>query len=255
MLDKIIQKKEQEVKALKATKSLKPLTQNINAGKFYAALQNKRPAVIAEVKKGSPSKGIIRQDFDVKAIASSYQAAGAAALSVLTDQEFFYGAHQNIALAKSVSSLPVLRKDFIIDEIQLFESQHLHADAVLLIVAALEPALLFDLYQTAQELGLDILLECHDAKEVEIALKLEPVLLGINNRNLKTFETSLETTLTLKNMIPPSIKIVSESGLHSHQDIELMLDNDISSFLIGEAFMRQQNITEAFENIIGTSSR
>jgi len=250
MLNRIIELKKQEIKYNKSKKKLQPLEKSKTAGSFYESLKNHCPAIIAEIKKGSPSKGIIRPDFNVAEIAQSYQAGGARALSVLTDEHFFFGAHENIAIAKKVSTLPILRKDFIIDEYQIFESQHLQADAILLIVAALDKNQLVDFYQIACELGLDILVECHNAYEIEAALKIEPQLLGINNRDLKTFKTSLNTSINLKNMIPSNINIVTESGIHNRNDIQTMLNHNINTFLIGEAFMRSDNIEKCIGEFI-----
>ncbi len=250
MLNKIIEFKKQQVKYDKNINKLRPLERAQTAGCFYKSLKSHHPAIIAEIKKGSPSKGIIRQDFNVAEIAQAYQAGGAAALSILTDKEFFFGEKENIAIAKKVSTLPILRKDFIIDEYQLFESQHLQADAILLIVAALDEKQLNDFYQTSNELGLDVLVECHNAYEIEAALKIEPKLLGINNRDLKTFKTSLKTSIELKYLIPNNINLVTESGIHSKGDINKMLEHDISTFLIGEAFMRSENITKCLQDFI-----
>ena len=250
MLNKIIEFKKQEIKNNKSKKQYQPLEKLKTAGCFYETLKKHCPAIIAEIKKGSPSKGIIRQDFNVAEIATAFDGGGASALSVLTDEHFFFGDTQNIAIAKKVSTLPILRKDFIIDEYQLFESQHLKADALLLIVAALDKTQLNDFYQIASELGLDVLVECHDEYEIETALKIEPQLLGINNRCLKTFKTSLQTTINLKSMIPSHINIVTESGIKDKKDIQTMLEHNINTFLIGEAFMRSENIKQCLKDFI-----
>ena len=253
MLTKIIEQKRIEVAQLKK-QNLQQQPPAGRANNFYKALEKSGPNIIAEIKKGSPSKGIIREDFEVKNIAQSYSNTGVAALSILTDQKFFYGHNDNMAIAKGETNLPILRKEFIIDEIQLIESQLLQADAILLIVAALSPNQLLDLYQAANELELDVLIECHNANEIECALNLEPKLLGINNRDLTTFKTDIKTTLELKNIAPASVNIVCESGLNTPQDIKLMLDNNINNFLIGEAFMRQNNIERSVNEFLNAKN-
>ena len=196
-------------------------------------------AVIAEVKKASPSKGVIRADFDPAAIARSYEAGGAACLSVLTDIDFFQGADEYLLAARGACALPVLRKDFIVDAYQLYESRVLGADCVLLIAAALDDAQLAEYAFIAGELGLDVLVEVHDLDELERALPIPARLLGINNRNLKTFEVSLQTTLELKAAVPADRVLVTESGILARPDVALMRDHEIHAFLVGEAFMRQ----------------
>lgn len=248
-LNTIIEQKKIEVKSLKQQGLYKTAPCAINSH-FFANLLSQKPGIIAEIKKGSPSKGIIRPDFDVQAIAKAYQHAGAAALSVLTDESFFYGALKNLALAKSCCDLPLLRKDFIIDPIQIFESIEHQASAILLIVAALDKSQLFDLYQTAHELGLDILVECHNASEVETALELPLKAIGINNRNLKTFETSLETTLTLQRYLPAELPVITESGIHTAEDVQRMQQSGINHFLIGEAFMRHPSPDQALKELL-----
>ena len=195
-------------------------------------------AVIAEVKKASPSKGVIRADFDPVAIAGSYQAGGAACLSVLTDRDFFQGHEDYLQAARAAVTLPVLRKDFIVDPYQVLETRALGADCLLLIVAALDPQALRTLYALASEVGLDVLVEVHDAAELDLALDLGPALVGINNRNLKTFETRLDTTLRLRERVPDDVLIVTESGIHERADVAVMRAAGVHAFLIGEAFMR-----------------
>ena len=212
---------------------------------FYQALRSKadaqKPAIIAEIKKASPSQGVIRENFKPVEIAVDYAMNGATCLSVLTDKEFFQGSEANLQMVRERCPLPVIRKDFMIDAYQIHESRALGADCVLLIAAALDDVLLKDLADTAKGLGMDVLIEVHDAEELERALKLDNKLIGINNRNLRTFEVSLQTTLSLKNQIPDDRLIVTESGIHTPADVQLMQDNGIYTFLVGEAFMRAES--------------
>jgi indole-3-glycerol phosphate synthase len=196
-----------------------------------------KPAVIAEIKKASPSKGIIRANFDPVEIAKSYAEAGATCLSVLTDIDFFQGFDAYLVDARNACDLPVIRKDFIVDAYQVYEARVMGADCILLIVAALDDAKLTELSDLAAELGLDVLVEVHDEAELERALKLPNKLVGINNRNLRTFETSLDTTLSMLDKIPDDRLVVTESGIHTPEDIKLMRDNNVNCFLVGEAFM------------------
>ncbi len=202
-----------------------------------AASANKA-GVIAEIKRASPSQGIIREDFDPMAIARSYQFGGATCMSVLTDNEFFKGGGPVLELARKACSLPALRKDFIIDPFQVYESRVLGADCMLLIVAALDDEKLHSLYALAKENNLDVLVEVHDEAELARALALQPTMLGINNRNLNTFDVDLDTTLRLKEKIPTECLIVTESGIHTPEDVAMMQSNGVNSFLVGEAFMR-----------------
>jgi len=195
-------------------------------------------AVIAEVKRASPSKGLLRADFDPAAIAAAYARGGAACLSVLTDIDFFQGADAYLQQARAACTLPVLRKDFTIDPYQVWEARALGADAVLLIVAALDDARLAELNDVAAEAGLDVLVEVHDAAELDRALRLKPALLGINNRNLRTFETRLETTLDLLGQVPGETLLVTESGILAPADVARMRGAGVHAFLVGEAFMR-----------------
>jgi indole-3-glycerol phosphate synthase len=210
---------------------------------FISALRDRiaagHPAVIAEIKKASPSKGLIRADFDPVAIARSYADAGAACLSVLTDEHFFQGHDDYLTAARDAVVLPVLRKDFTIDAYQLYEARALGADCVLLIVAALAPGQLEDYYRLAHEVGLDVLIEVHNASELETALALQPALIGINNRNLHTFETRLDTTYALLDMIPADTVVVTESGIRDSAQVNEMRARDVHAFLVGEAFMRE----------------
>ena len=209
---------------------------------FTAALESRieagEPAIVAELKKASPSRGVLREDFDPDAIARDYTAGGAAALSVLTDETFFQGADRHLVEARAASGLPVLRKDFVIDAWQVYEARALGADCILLIVAALGDAQLNELAGLAAHLGMDVLVEVHDAAELERAAHLEPLLLGINNRDLRTFETTLDTTLNLLGRIPAGRTVITESGIHTRADVARMRAAGVHGFLVGEAFMR-----------------
>ena len=209
---------------------------------FAAAIEAKidagLPAVIAEVKKASPSQGVIRPQFDPAAIARSYEAAGAACLSVLTDADFFQGSEACLQQARAACALPALRKDFTIDAYQVYEARAIGADAILLIVAALGDAALLELALLAAELDLDVLVEVHDEAELERALDVPAPLVGINNRNLRTFETSLDTTLRLRERVDDGRTVVTESGIHAPADVARLRDAGVNAFLVGEAFMR-----------------
>lgn len=246
VLKKIIDRKVEEVRDRKRQRNL-PTVKSLAAQAaptrgFIKALQQRaaagQPAVIAEVKKASPSKGVIRADFQPAEIATSYEAGGAACLSVLTDIDFFQGADAYLAEARDACSLPVIRKDFTIDPYQIWEAKALGADAILLIVSCLEFAHLQELYHVTAEAGLDALIEVHDQAELEEALQLEPSLVGINNRDLHTFDTDLDTTLSLLPGIPHNIQVVTESGIHTAEDVVRMRNAGVDTFLIGEAFMR-----------------
>ena len=249
VLKKILARKAEEIAERKAKVSLEQLKlaiQGASAPRGFAnALQEKiaagESAVIAEIKKASPSKGVIREDFDPVAIAQSYEQGGAACLSVLTDVDFFQGADQYLIDARAACKLPVIRKDFIVDEYQLYEARAMGADCVLLIVSALQVSELEALHAKALELGLDVLVEVHDQPELDIALTIENPLIGINNRNLHTFEVSLDNTFELLDQIPAERIVITESGIHSSQDVKAMKEKNVHGFLVGEAFMRSDN--------------
>ena len=246
VLDKIMAHKAQEVAHTRRQVSLadviamsgdQPDVKGFVNG-LKTSLDQNRSAVIAEVKKASPSKGLIRSDFDPVMIAQSYENAGASCLSVLTDSEFFQGSAEYFKQARQACSLPMLRKDFMLDEYQVYEARAMQADCILLIVAALEDGLMQDLAGRARELDMDVLVEVHNAEELERGLKLEMPMIGINNRNLRNFETSLNTTIDLLDSIDDDIVVVTESGIHSSDDVALMRQHKVNSFLVGEAFMR-----------------
>ena len=238
---------------------LKTLSERVQAAPeprgFVAALRREieagRPAVIAEIKKASPSKGLLRADFHPAQIARSYAEHGATCLSVLTDVEFFQGADDFLVQARAACALPVLRKDFIVDPYQVYEARVMGADCILLIVAALGDAQLLELNALAHELHLDVLVEVHDGTELERALTLNTPLIGINNRNLRTFETRLQTTLELLPQIPDDCLVVTESGIHTPADVALMRQHGVHAFLIGEAFMRAPDPGVALGRLFG----
>ena len=197
----------------------------------------KRPGVIAEMKRASPSKGVLRENFNPMEIAASYQTNGASCVSVLTDTEFFKGSCAILELARKTCFLPILRKDFIIDTYQVYETRAVDADCLLLIAACLEDEQMSELYALGKELRLDVLVEVHNAEELDRALKLEPTMIGINNRNLHTFDVSLDTTFGLLRQIPENCHVVTESGIHTKEDVAKMTEKGVNSFLVGEAFM------------------
>lgn len=249
ILQNIVARKHEEVAERLQRRSLAELEQLAAAASptrgFAKAIQDaaaaRRPAVIAEIKKASPSKGVLREDFQPADIAASYEAGGAVCLSVLTDVDFFQGHDDYLQQARAACSLPVIRKDFMVDPYQIVEARALGADCVLLIAACLDDVQLAELAATAKQHGLDVLVEVHDAAELERGLKLDTPLIGINNRNLHTFEVTLDTTLELLPQIPRNKTLVTESGILNRADVELMLAHEVYGFLVGEAFMRANN--------------
>ncbi len=246
ILNKILAVKRDEVVAAMAAKSLAEVRAAAEAQSpardFTGALRAKiaagRPAVIAEIKKASPSKGVLREDFRPAEIAADYERHGAACLSVLTDRDLFQGAPEYLQAARAACGLPALRKDFLVDPYQVYEARAMGADAILLIVAALADAEMAEMEAIASRLGMAVLVEAHDAAEVDRALALSTPLIGINNRNLRTFEVSLETTLGQLERIPEDRIVVTESGIMSPADVALMRSRHVAAFLVGEAFMR-----------------
>ncbi len=223
---------------------------------FVGAIRAKRaagrPAVIAEIKRASPSKGLLRENFDPAAIAGSYEAGGATCLSVLTDRQFFQGAPEHLSAARAACALPALRKDFVLEPYQVYEARALGADCILLIAAVLEPEAMRALEGIAHELGMAVLVEIHNASELDAALRLRTPLLGINNRNLRTFETRLGTTLDLLPRVPRERIVVAESGILIPSDGERLWRAGVGTFLVGEAFMRAQDPGNALRELFGT---
>lgn len=250
ILNKILDVKAEEVAATKKQRDFAGLRRDVESNRelradlrdFEGSLRGKiaagKAGVIAEVKKASPSKGVLRSDFQPAEIAKSYAEHGAACLSVLTDAQFFQGSPQYLQQARAACAIPVLRKDFMIDLYQVYQARSWGADCILLIVAALDHGLMAELEACAHELGMSVLVEVHDANELDAALRLKTALLGINNRNLRTFETSLNTTLDLLPRIPQDKLVVTESGILATDDVKRMRDANVHAFLVGEAFMR-----------------
>jgi indole-3-glycerol phosphate synthase len=250
ILNKILAVKADEVAAAKKHRSLQSLRDEVEGDKelraglrgFEASLRKKIEAghagVIAEVKKASPSKGVLRADFRPAEIAESYAKAGAACLSVLTDVNFFQGSNEYLKQARAACDIPVLRKDFMVDMYQIYEARAMGADCILLIVSALDHGLMAEMEACAHELGMGVLIESHDGDELTAALNLKSRLIGINNRNLRTFDVTLDTTLDLLSRIPPERMVITESGIMTPADVQRMRERDVHAFLVGEAFMR-----------------
>ncbi len=245
ILRRILRRKAEEVAERAAAESLRALSARAAdlppARGFREALARRiaagEPGVIAEIKRASPSRGVLRPDFDPAAIALEYEAAGAACLSVLTDRDFFQGDDEYLGAARAAVSLPVLRKDFVIDTYQVYEARVLGADCILLIAAALGDTQMAELHALGTELGMDVLVEVHDREELERVIPMGPGLVGINNRNLRTFETDLATTIDLLPAVPPAALAVTESGVHRPSDVERLRTAGVHAFLVGEAFM------------------
>ncbi len=249
ILNKILETKKVELAAAQASMRFadmqalaesEPKTRDF-VGSIRAKIAAGKAAVIAEIKKASPSKGIIRADFNPAEIAKSYEAGGAACLSVLTDFEYFQGSTEYLKQARAACNLPVLRKDFMIDAYQVYEARAMGADCILLIAAAIDLAKMRELEGIAHKLGMAVLVEVHNGEELDLALQLETPLLGINNRNLRTFDVTLDTTLGLLKRIPQGKIVVTESGIFTSDDVKLMRQNQVHTFLVGEAFMRQDD--------------
>ncbi|NRF66383.1 indole-3-glycerol phosphate synthase TrpC [Aquincola sp. S2] len=259
ILQRIVAVKHEEVAAARAQRDLASIRAEAESHHdtrgFVNALRAKRaaglPAVIAEVKKASPSKGVIREHFVPAEIAASYARHGAACLSVLTDRGFFQGAPEHLREARAACVLPVIRKDFIVDPYQVYEARGMGADCILLIVACLDDGRMAELEDCALRLGMDVLVEVHDGDELERALKLKTPLLGINNRNLRSFEVSLDTTLALKARVPADRLLVTESGILTPADVQRMRAADVHAFLVGEAFMRAHDPGAALAALFG----
>ena len=242
ILERIVETKRGEVAAARKSVSEKALQEQARSAgavrDFVAALGAKRPAVIAEIKKASPSRGVLREAFDPAAIARSYERAGAACLSVLTDREFFRGSSDDLRAARAACALPVLRKDFMIDPYQVAEARAMGADCILLIAACLSAGQMAELEAAAEAFAMAVLVEVHDADELQTALRLRTPLIGVNNRDLRTFATRLETTLDLLPQLPPGRLLVTESGILTAADVARMRSAGVHAFLVGEAFMR-----------------
>ncbi len=261
ILKKILATKAQEIAQRSAKKTLNALMEEASkadavrpfVGALQASIAAGNPAIIAEIKKASPSKGVMRENFIPAEIAQSYEQGGASCLSVLTDKDYFQGSEAYLQAARAACALPVLRKDFTIDPYQVYEARAVAADCILLIVSALEDTQMAELYALAKELGMDALIEVHDEHELERALKMDAPLVGINNRNLRTFETDLDTTIRMLADIPENRIIVTESGIHTVEDIKLMRDHQVNTFLVGEAFMRADNPGNELHKLFYTS--
>ncbi|MCW9013062.1 MAG: indole-3-glycerol phosphate synthase TrpC [Gammaproteobacteria bacterium] len=246
ILNKILQRKVEEISEASAKESIEALRQRADSAPavrgFIRAIEKKiaagQPGIIAEIKKASPSKGVIRENFVPEDIAKSYEKHGATCLSILTDRDYFQGAEEYLIQARAATKLPVIRKDFIIDPYQVYEARAMGADCILLIVSALDDKPLNELLALAHDLDMDVLMEVHDRDEMQRAINSGARLIGVNNRNLRTFEVSLQNTLAMLDMVPADRILVTESGIHVPADVKLMRDNNIHAFLVGEAFMR-----------------
>lgn len=261
ILDQILLRKAEEVAEAKQNTSLDSLEASLSAAAptrgFANALRTKiatqRPAVIAEIKKASPSKGLIREDFEPARHAKEYADGGATCLSILTDRDYFQGSDDYLVQGRAACQLPVIRKDFMIDPYQIAQSRLLGADCILLIVAALDQTQLVELATYANEISIDVLVEVHNREELDRALELNTDLIGINNRDLHSFDTNLQTTIELAKHIPDHKVVITESGIHSADDVQLMLDNDIYGFLVGESMMRAKNPGEKLQELFGNT--
>jgi len=259
ILVKILDRKLEEIAERSASVSIDDLKQRCKSADpvrgFIRSIENKinnkQSAVIAEIKKASPSKGLLRENFKPDAIARSYAENGAACLSILTDKDYFQGHEDYLQQARAACELPVIRKDFIIEPYQVYEARAINADCILLIVSALTPEKLQELFELAHSLEMDVLMEVHDEPEMEVALKTGARLIGINNRNLRTFETSLDTTINMLDMVNENHILVTESGIHTKDDVQLMRDNNVNAFLVGEAFMRADDPGEKLAELFG----
>ncbi len=255
ILDEIVARKKREIAAARLRVPFKQLEEQLAAASpprgFLQSLRAARaPALIAEVKKASPSAGLIRPDFDPAAVAADYEAAGAACLSVLTDEHYFQGSLEALQTARARVAIPVMRKEFIIDRYQIAEARVAGADCILLIAECLDDHNLHDLYHYAQQLGMDVLIELHDADNLQRVLDTGTELVGVNNRDLRTFVTSLEHTFSLQRQIPPNVLLVSESGISTHDDILRLREASVGAVLVGESLMRQPDIRRAVRRLL-----
>lgn len=262
VLNRICTDKVAHIEAQKAKIPLKKLQNMIQekqskycfSNKILDFKKNNDIALITEIKKASPSRGLIRDNFDPVEIAKTYESSGAACISVLTDTTYFQGKDTDLIDVRKTVNVPLLRKDFMLDIYQVYEAAMLGADCILIIMAALDDTTAQDLYDCATDLGLDALFEVHDEQELERALKLSPKMVGVNNRNLKTLEISLDTGCHLASLLPNNIIKIAESGIHTHEDLQRMRSNGFDAFLIGEIFMKQDNIAAAIDKILNRTS-
>lgn len=260
ILQKILQRKVEEITEAAEKESMVDLSKRAESALpvrgFVRSIENKiavgEAAVIAEIKKASPSKGVMRENFIPADIAKSYEKGGAACLSILTDRDYFQGSEEYLLQAREATKLPVIRKDFIIDPYQVYEARAMNADCILLIVSALGDAVMNELLALAHHLEMDVLMEVHDREEMERAILSGARLIGVNNRNLRTFEVSLQTTLDMLDMLPQDRILVTESGIHVPDDVTLMRENNINAFLVGEAFMRAEEPGEKLAELFGS---